>query len=298
MRVLLIILLIGIIYFPAQAVEDDPSAYTNLELGHPACAGVTRQTPSTPECDGFIASRPFPTFARVPVDFGAWPGKDQLGDYPRVSYFSGVTLPGGLDMPFAWVLWGVNAKDAPAGRYVREGGHYDRYQLVNIFATVNISGWDWHLVGPGHWIMQKNLSIVYPQLPSDVTPEGRWVSVNLYEQNLVVYDGGAPIMATLVASGIKNGKWNTRVGTFRIGVRLENSTMSGAEGQPDFYSLSDVPYSQYFDGLISLHGTYWHDGFGFTASHGCVNLSISDAKWLYEHLGEGTMVHVYERKVP
>ena len=38
----------------------------------------------------------------------------------------------------------------------------------------------------------------------------------------------------------------------------------------------------YFDGDIGLHGTYWHDGFGYRQSHGCVNLSVTDAKWLYE----------------
>jgi len=37
----------------------------------------------------------------------------------------------------------------------------------------------------------------------------------------------------------------------------------------------------YFDNDISLHGTYWHDGFGYRHSHGCVNLSISDAHYLF-----------------
>ncbi|MBA3873751.1 MAG: L,D-transpeptidase, partial [Anaerolineae bacterium] len=41
------------------------------------------------------------------------------------------------------------------------------------------------------------------------------------------------------------------------------------------------PWVMYFDGSISLHGTYWHDNFGYRRSHGCVNLSISDAKWLF-----------------
>jgi hypothetical protein len=37
----------------------------------------------------------------------------------------------------------------------------------------------------------------------------------------------------------------------------------------------------YFDGGISLHGTYWHDGFGYRRSHGCVNLSITDASYVF-----------------
>jgi lipoprotein-anchoring transpeptidase ErfK/SrfK len=69
--------------------------------------------------------------------------------------------------------------------------------------------------------------------------------------------------------------------------------MNGAEGSPDFYSLDLVPYAQYFDGLISMHGTYWHNSCGYPHSHGGVNLTVSDAMWLFNYLGEGSVVHVY-----
>jgi hypothetical protein len=59
----------------------------------------------------------------------------------------------------------------------------------------------------------------------------------------------------------------------------------------------------YFDEDIALHGTYWHDGFGYRHSHGCVNLSITDAHWLYNWTAQqddwtterdlGTAVYVY-----
>jgi len=42
-----------------------------------------------------------------------------------------------------------------------------------------------------------------------------------------------------------------------------------------------VPWTMYFDDQIALHGAYWHDGFGFRRSHGCVNLTITDAHWLF-----------------
>ena len=31
----------------------------------------------------------------------------------------------------------------------------------------------------------------------------------------------------------------------------------------------------------ALHGAYWHDGFGYKKSRGCVNMSIRDAQWLF-----------------
>ena len=32
---------------------------------------------------------------------------------------------------------------------------------------------------------------------------------------------------------------------------------------------------------LALHTAYWHDQFGTRRSHGCVNLSPKDARWLY-----------------
>lgn len=344
-KVMITILIALFILIPAAAAsETAPSAEPMLMNGHPACGGVTYETPSTPECEALIASRPTPNVTRVPVDFGIVSDKNfirfnknnvPIYDAPNgkvvetmvtgytyvvpIDYqdgfaklsanrwvsledarfaspsdFSGVLINGGLDMPFAWVLWDHDAVKSPNGLTDRENGHYHRYQLVNIYATVNVSGWDWHLVGSGHWINQKNLSIVYPTAPAEFP--GNWVAVNLFEQNLVAYSGGAPMMATLVSSGVKNGEWDTNPGTFSVHTRIEAGKMSGAEGGPDYYSLDLVPYAQYFDNLISLHGTYWHDGFGYTHSHGCVNLSISDSKWLYGWIGEGSTVYVYDRE--
>jgi len=58
--------------------------------------------------------------------------------------------------------------------------------------------------------------------------------------------------------------------------------MSGRSGYPDYYFLEDVPWTMYFNRDFALHAAYWHDGFGFQHSHGCVNLSPQDARWLFE----------------
>ena len=35
---------------------------------------------------------------------------------------------------------------------------------------------------------------------------------------------------------------------------------------------------------VALHGAFWHSGFGLVRSHGCVNLSPADARWLFGFL--------------
>jgi L,D-transpeptidase catalytic domain len=51
-------------------------------------------------------------------------------------------------------------------------------------------------------------------------------------------------------------------------------------GSSDF-ELRDVPWIQYFAAGYALHGAYWHDVFGIPRSHGCVNLSPIDARYVF-----------------
>lgn len=37
----------------------------------------------------------------------------------------------------------------------------------------------------------------------------------------------------------------------------------------------------FYDGNYAVHTSYWHDGFGGTRSHGCINLAPRDARLLY-----------------
>lgn len=211
---------------------------------------------------------------------GQWMSTADL-KYQPASEFHGVQLLGGLENNFGWVLGDLVTVPQPGAKQSMETGVVKfRYDLVNIFAEVrHTDGWLWYLVGPDQWIEQRSLAI--PKLverPEEVTAE-RWVGVDLYEQTLVAYEGTVPVFATLIASGLPN--WDTREGVFDVWARVERDGMSGATGAPDAYALESVPWVMYFDGGISLHGTYWHDGFGYRRSHGCVNLSISDASYVF-----------------
>ena len=55
----------------------------------------------------------------------------------------------------------------------------------------------------------------------------------------------------------------------------------GNANSAEDYSVEAVPWVQYFQGSIGFHAAYWHRRFGNRMSHGCVNLSPKDARWLY-----------------
>ncbi len=214
----------------------------------------------------------------------------------RPSDFAGVLLPEeGLDYTMAWVLVPSHPAPYPGADTDASRPRLERYTRVNIFEAVEVDGWRWYLVGPDTWVRQTAVAkITFTERPADV--KGRWLAVDLYEQVMVAYnENNIPIYATLVSSGLP--QWSTNEGTFQTWIRIANGSMSGAEGQTDFYSLQNVPWTLYFDGEISIHGTYWHDGFGYRHSHGCVNLTITDSHWVYQWTLDGgydhPWVHVY-----
>jgi len=46
----------------------------------------------------------------------------------------------------------------------------------------------------------------------------------------------------------------------------------------------------YFYGSFAIHGAYWARAFGGMISHGCINLSVANAAWLYSWASVGTRV--------
>lgn len=245
-----------------------------------------------------------PGFNYVTVE-GSEPGWIKINDgqwvvdsdtaVARPSTFAGVLLePDSMEYTMAWVLVPSFPAPYPGAAGDESQPRIERYTRVNIFETAEFDGWRWYLIGPETWIKQTNVAkIVFVDRPEGV--KGRWVGVDLYEQVLVAYEEDTPVYATLISSGLPD--WSTNEGTFQTWVRLRSGSMSGAEGQTDFYSLENVPWTLYFDGAISLHGTYWHDGFGYRHSHGCVNLTITDSHWVFQWTLDGgydkPYVHVF-----
>jgi lipoprotein-anchoring transpeptidase ErfK/SrfK len=120
-----------------------------------------------------------------------------------------------------------------------------------------------------------------------VASDGRWIEVDLSEQRTFVYEGDVLVNSFIVSTGMPGTP--TVTGEYVIYVKVPMQDMSG----PGYY-LADVPWVMYFFDEYGFHGTYWHNNFGTPMSRGCVNLTIDDAKWLYDWASVGTKVNVHE----
>lgn len=112
------------------------------------------------------------------------------------------------------------------------------------------------------------------------------IEVDLTHQKLYAFEDGKQVYEFFISSG----KWYpTPTGEFRIWVKLRYTRMSGGnQATGTYYNLPNVPYVMfYYNNEISqargfsLHGTYWHNNFGHSMSHGCVNMRIEDAEKIY-----------------
>jgi lipoprotein-anchoring transpeptidase ErfK/SrfK len=138
----------------------------------------------------------------------------------------------------------------------------------------------------------------FAQEVSDPGP-GRWQSgaeeivVSLGAQRLWAYEGDEMVLTTLVSTGTaETPEVATPIGHWQILVKLPMETMTGTiDGKP--YEVDDVPYVMYFTNEgHALHGTYWHNNFGTPMSHGCVNLPMDVAEWMFRWAPEGTPVTI------
>ena len=113
----------------------------------------------------------------------------------------------------------------------------------------------------------------------------RWIEIKLSSQRLIAWEGKTPVYAILISTG--KDSTPTHPGVFAIQTRDRVTRMKG-----DDYDVADVPYTMYYDGGYAIHGAYWHHRFGTPVSHGCVNVAVNHARWLYHWAAIGTPVIV------
>ncbi len=223
------------------------------------------------------------------------------GEWMRASpaglnYFSGLVFHQQPRNSFGWVLDFAVSRTAPGYQSpeILEK-KYQREDVVQIYRTENKDDTTWYQVGLNEWIERRYIRqlVVNSVSPAGVD-NGRWIEINLYEQTLSVYDQNRLVYATLIATGAE--PYYTSPGLHKVELKKPSETMTGAfaADKSDYYHLGDVPWTIYFFHSQAIHGAYWRAWFGYPQSHGCVNLSLIDARWLYDWAKEGDYIYIWD----
>lgn len=171
--------------------------------------------------------------------------------------------------------------------------YYDSAHWVMSATTSRADGKIWYQVlddkwnelhyAPGEHLRLLSADELAP-LSANVPNAQKRIQVRLDEQLLLAYENNQPVFATRASTGavLFTGIYTTPIGQFMTYHKRPTRHMANGDITSSGYDLPGVPWVMYFtEAGLSLHGTYWHNDFGHPKSHGCVNLSVAAAKWLF-----------------
>jgi len=140
-----------------------------------------------------------------------------------------------------------------------------------------------------YYVDATHMSIIEDEELDPIAPvddlKQKKIIVDTTRQMLFSYQDERLVMACGVSTGQFNNGTNlsTPPGEYFINYKRPSRHMvhSDKVGINDS-ELYGVPWVSYFtDSGIAFHGTYWHNDYTQPRSHGCVNMPIQAAKWLY-----------------
>lgn len=117
----------------------------------------------------------------------------------------------------------------------------------------------------------------------------RRMEVDLSSQTAYAYENEQLVNSWTVSTGA--GGTPTDQGHYTVYAYTRIQNMYSDDGSV----TEDVPWVTWFNGPAeeAFHGAWWHNSFGTPVSHGCVNMRIADAKWVYDWTTIGTEVWVH-----
>ena len=142
--------------------------------------------------------------------------------------------------------------------------------------------------------------------PTAIPTAPKHIVVNISEQVFRMYQGDVLVLESYTSTGLAPNE--TEIGFFHVRIKYQSQTMEGFEngsgevislgaegGEGSHWAVPDVPNILYFNYQAeAIHGAYWHNNFGARMSHGCVNLPLDVAAFVWEFAPLGTPVTVVE----
>ena len=123
----------------------------------------------------------------------------------------------------------------------------------------------------------------------EVDPNEKRIEADLDYQTLSCYEGSTEVYFCRISSGIgydpetgqTSEKLATPVGNLLTHWKIISENMTAGSFQSG-YSTPAVPWTTMISGDgVAIHGAFWHNAFGEKRSHGCINVSPEDAKWIF-----------------
>ncbi len=132
-----------------------------------------------------------------------------------------------------------------------------------------------------------------PQHSLTAQAAGYKIKINRATNVVTIYNSdGKPIKAMTCSTGGSN----TPLGNFSAGQKYRWQTLDGpCYGQYCTRITGHVLFHSvwYYSYDLNSQSTVQYNRLGTAASHGCVRLTVADAKWIYENISSGTSITIF-----
>jgi hypothetical protein len=116
-------------------------------------------------------------------------------------------------------------------------------------------------------------------ISEDVDPAEKTVVVNVSYQTLSCFEGDKEVYFCRVSTGAE--EFSTPFGEHITWRKMISTHMAGGTVDAG-YDTPGIAWTTLFSGTgVAVHSTFWHNDYGWKRSHGCVNASPEDAKWVF-----------------
>ncbi|MEI8130827.1 MAG: L,D-transpeptidase [Leptolinea sp.] len=140
------------------------------------------------------------------------------------------------------------------------------------------------------WAAAEGFRLISSEEIAPISPEiaEKRVEVSVARQTLSCFEGNREVYFCRVSTGAKFDfegnpvdKWATPLGPHPIWRKLLSIHMAGGTTGAGWDTMG-IAWTSLFSGEgVAIHSTFWHNNFGLPVSHGCVNATPEDAKWIF-----------------
>lgn len=145
--------------------------------------------------------------------------------------------------------------------------------------------------GDTFWADARAFKPITAEDVAPIRPEvtDKSILVDLYHQTVSCYEGQTEVRFCRVSTGAKYDmygnavdNWSTPVGDYHVINRKYLSIHMAGGSAAAGYELFGVCWTCIFATPgVAFHSTFWHNNYGEPMSHGCVNMTPEDSKFIY-----------------
>ncbi|NHA67192.1 L,D-transpeptidase family protein [Phycicoccus flavus] len=269
----------------AAAKKVAKRANAMIDAGFAVSDGAQQHSPSRAERASWVS---------VPTTAAGGPGRPVLDTAKVASWVEGVAA-GAQSEPVTGSRY-VDSEgevrlvltEAVDGRTVSNGASLGKQAGGALARGKEFSADLAYDVVPATWD-EKQIARGAEKLAYPAAEGEKWVDVNLTKHTMTAYLGAKAVKGPVkMVDG--SSDFPTTTGLFHVYLKNPMMTMRGTNADGTKYETPDVQWSSFFVGGIALHAAPWRESFGYSGSHGCINLPVPVAKWVYDWAPVGTPV--------